>query len=55
MLRVACKVKGSWKHEYVGPLQETQSIHDSVNLQLTLQETRSIPDSMKLPKIAFIS
>ena len=38
-------------------LQETRSIHDSMNLRasLTLQETRSIHDSMNLTKIEFIA
>ena len=39
-------------------LQETRSIHDSMNLpraSLSLQETRSIHDSMNLTKIEFIA
>ena len=39
-------------------LQESRSIHDSVNIldfTLTLQETRSIRESMNIPKIEFIT
>ena len=47
--RVSCK-------GFALTLQETQSIHDSMNLpKSTLQETRSIPDSMNLPKLKFFA
>ena len=38
-------------------LQETWSIHDSMNTRasLTLQETRSIQDSMNIPKIEYFA
>ena len=40
-------LEGSWNHEYFGYLAK--------GFTLTLQETRSIHDSMNLPKIEFIA
>ena len=40
-------LEGSWNHDYFGSLAK--------GFTLTLQETRSIHDSMNLPKIEFMA